>query len=64
MRIFHLHALEETTAEMGRHSPLLPTAIPIRFGPYACSLTESSFEAMFSNLKIEESRWLAHGASA
>lgn len=32
----------------------------IRFGIYACSPENSSFTAMFSDLKITECQWLAH----
>ncbi|MFK7803219.1 MAG: DUF1349 domain-containing protein [Anaerolineae bacterium] len=60
MRIFHLHALGETTAEMGKLNPPAQAVLPIRFGPYACSPTESSFEAVFKNMQIEPCRWLAH----
>ncbi|MEZ4638842.1 MAG: DUF1349 domain-containing protein [Caldilineaceae bacterium] len=35
MRIFHLHRLGETTAEMGKLDPPAPAAQPIRFGVYA-----------------------------
>ena len=32
----------------------------IRFGIYACSPEESSFEAKFSRLEVSECKWLAH----
>ena len=32
----------------------------IRFGIYACSPEESSFRAVFSNMKLTECQWLAH----
>ncbi len=32
----------------------------IRFGIYACSPEESSFEAVFSDMEITECRWLEH----
>lgn len=60
MRIFHLHALGETTAEMGKLDPPAPAAKPIRFGLYACSPLNSSFEARFDNLKYEDCLWRAH----
>lgn len=47
MRIFHLHRL--TSAEQ-----------TIRFGVYACSPVDSSFEAHFDNFKLEKSIWEAH----
>ena len=51
MRVFHLHALGETTAEQA--SP---------FGVYACSPTQSSFEATFDHFELEECLWKAHGS--
>ena len=32
----------------------------IRFGVYACSPEESSFKAVFTNMKITECQWFAH----
>ncbi len=32
----------------------------IRFGVYACSPEESSFQAVFTNMKITECKWKAH----
>ncbi len=32
----------------------------IRFGIYACSPEDSSFQASFSNMEITECKWLAH----
>ncbi|EJL6325651.1 DUF1349 domain-containing protein, partial [Vibrio cholerae] len=43
MRIFHLHQLGETTIEMGKCNPPLPTQKVASFGVYACSPSESSF---------------------
>jgi regulation of enolase protein 1 (concanavalin A-like superfamily) len=60
MRIFHLHNLGETTAEMGKLNPPAPAAQPIRFGLYACSPLNSSFEARFDHLKLEDCLWMAH----
>lgn len=60
MRIFHLHVLEETTEEMGKVNPPLPTINSIRFGVYACSPSDSSFTAQFTNFKLESCTWLAH----
>jgi regulation of enolase protein 1 (concanavalin A-like superfamily) len=61
MRIFHLHILGETTAEMGRLDPPAPARQPVPFGLYACSPLESSFEARFDHLKLEDCLWKAHG---
>lgn len=36
----------------------------IRFGVYACSPEESSFKAVFTNMKITECQWLAHDGQA
>jgi regulation of enolase protein 1 (concanavalin A-like superfamily) len=62
MRIFHLHHLGETSAEMGRLSPPAPAEQPIQFGFYACSPLNSSFEAQFSDWKLEDCLWMAHNA--
>lgn len=60
MRIFHLHALGETTIEMGKLNPPLPITESIRFGVYACSPTNSSFRAEFSGFEFEHCKWNAH----
>jgi uncharacterized protein len=60
MRVFHLHCLGETTIEMGKLNPPAPAAQPVRFGLYACSPLDSSFDARFSNLKLEPCLWQAH----
>jgi regulation of enolase protein 1 (concanavalin A-like superfamily) len=60
MRIFHLHRLGETTEEMGRLDPPAPAVSPIQFGLYACSPLESSFEAHFSDVWLDEGQWMAH----
>jgi uncharacterized protein len=60
MRIFHLHALGETTVEMGKLNPPAPARQPAPFGLYACSPLKSSFEARFDNLKLEHCLWMAH----
>jgi uncharacterized protein len=60
MRIFHLHRLGETTEAMGKlDSPAAPEH-PLKFGLYACSPLESSFEAVFDNIKLEDCIWRAH----
>ncbi|EKF9603807.1 DUF1349 domain-containing protein, partial [Vibrio cholerae] len=50
MRIFHLHQLGETTIEMGKCNPPLPTQKVASFGVYACSPSESSFTAKFTEM--------------
>lgn len=60
MRIFHLHALGETTEEMGRSNPPLPAGTMVPFGLYACSPSDSSFTAVFSDMSLEPCKWLAH----
>ena len=61
MRVFHLHVLGETTAEMGKLNPPAPAAQAIRFGVYACSPLNASFEAVFDHWTFEDCQWLAHG---
>jgi regulation of enolase protein 1 (concanavalin A-like superfamily) len=60
MRLFHLHKLGETTAEMGQSDPPMPAAQSIPFGIYACSPLQSSFEARFDNFSLEPCLWRAH----
>jgi regulation of enolase protein 1 (concanavalin A-like superfamily) len=59
MRLFHLHKLGETTAEMGQIDPPMPAAQSIPFGLYACSPLQSSFEARFDNFLLEPCLWRA-----
>jgi regulation of enolase protein 1 (concanavalin A-like superfamily) len=61
MRIFHLHCLGETTEDMGQLDPPAPAEQAVRFGLYACSPLDSSFEARFDCLTLEGCRWRAHG---
>ena len=44
MRICHMHEAADT----------------IRFGIYACSPEDSSFKATFTNIKMDECKWMAH----
>ena len=60
MRVFHLHALGETTAGMGKLNPPEPAEQPVRFGLYACSPLNSSFVAMFDNFRFDDCLWKAH----
>lgn len=60
MRIFHLHKLGETTAEMGKLNPPARPEQSVKFGIYACSPLDSSFTAVFEEFKLEGCRWLAH----
>ena len=60
MRIFHLHQLGETSEFMGKKNPPLPADLPVRFGVYACSPLNSSFTAIFSEMRLEPCKWLAH----
>jgi len=60
MRIFHLHCLGETTAEMGQMDPPTPPEEPVRFGLYACSPAQSSFKAVFTKFQLEDCIWKAH----
>jgi len=61
MRIFHLHKLGETSAEMGKLNPPAHPEQSIRFGLYACSPLESTFTATFEDNKFEKCKWMAHG---
>jgi regulation of enolase protein 1 (concanavalin A-like superfamily) len=61
MRVFHLHSLGDTTAEMGKMTPSALTGSRVRFGLYACSPTNSSFKTVFSEPKLEDCGWNAHG---
>lgn len=63
MRIFHLHSLGETTAEMGKLNPPAPAKLPVRFGLYACSPLDSSFIATFDNFELDTCLWMAHSTS-
>ena len=60
MRIFHLHCLGETSAEMGKLNPPSLPEKPINFGLYACSPLNSSFTAKFDNFKFDQCLWKAH----
>ena len=60
MRIFHVHKLGETTAEMGKLNPPARPEQPVRFGIYACSPLDSSFTAVFEDFGLAECGWLAH----
>jgi len=62
MRIFHLHRLGETTAEMGRLDPPAAASQSIRFGLYACSPLDSSFTARFDAFLLTDCAWRAHAA--
>jgi len=61
MRIFHLHCIGKTSAEMGKLNPPAPAERPIQFGLYACSPLNSSFEARFNNFKLDNCFWMTHG---
>lgn len=60
MRIFHMHAMGDTTIEMGQLDPPAPAVQTIPFGLYACSPLDSSFEAQFEDMTIEDCLWLSH----
>ena len=60
MRVFHLIALGETTIEMAKANPPLPAMENTRFGFYACSPSESSFRAEFTDIMYEPCKWQAH----
>ena len=60
MRIFHLHLLGETLPEMGRLNPPASAEKSIQFGLYACSPSNSSFQAKFEHFRLDDSLWKAH----
>lgn len=62
MRVFHLHKLGETSEEMGRMEPLPADGVPVRFGLYACSPTQSSFTAEFDEFTLTDCVWASHFA--
>lgn len=62
MRVFHLHCLGETTAEMGKLNPPAPAVQSISFGLYACSPLNSSFTAVFDHVALENCLWMAHNS--
>lgn len=64
MRIFHLHQLGATTLEMGNRNPPQAAESSIRFGLYACSPLNSSFEACFNHFKLQNCLWMAHGSAS
>lgn len=64
MRIFHLHVLGDTTADMGKSNSPQSALKKISYGIYACSPQDSSFESTFSHMSLEPSQWLAHTVEA
>jgi len=60
MRIFHMALLGETSVEMGKANPALPTQAEVQFGVYACSPGESSFEARFERFCKSDCLWKSH----
>jgi len=60
MRIFHLQALGETSLTMGKSNPPMPATNNVAFGVYACSPSDSSFTAIFSDMSLNLCEWLAH----
>ncbi len=60
MRIFHLHQLGDTSLEMAAANPPNDTLNSVKFGVYACSPGESSFDADFDQLTYGPSLWQAH----
>lgn len=59
LRIFHLHRLGETTADMGG-AAVLPDGPTVAIGVYACSPEDSSFEAQFDRIHLQPSVWQPH----
>lgn len=62
MRIFHLHRLGETDPLLAAQVLPQGEAPAIALGLYACSPMDSSFNARFSELRLEPCGWQGHGA--
>lgn len=62
VRIFHISKLGETTQEMGFNDDFSAGIAPVKFGLYACSPLESSFTAVFKEMKFEPCQWEKHCA--
>ena len=60
MRVFHMHKLGETTAQMGKVNLPLEATQSVKIGLYACSPTNSSFEAHFEQCTITKTKWTSH----
>lgn len=60
MIIFDVNSLQWTRKPQDFHAE----DGKIRFGIYACSPEESSFTAVFSDMKITECAWKAHDGQA
>ncbi|MEM7736566.1 MAG: DUF1349 domain-containing protein [Deinococcota bacterium] len=61
LRIFHMHALGETSLDMGQQDVLPDDGQAVRVGIYACSPLDSSFEVRFDEARLEPSTWRAEG---
>lgn len=60
MRIFHLHSIGETLPKIPKTNLPLQLEPPINYGLYACSPSNSSFEARFDEFSFENCKWTAH----
>lgn len=60
MRVCHFHALGETTREMGHEASPDTKGKEVLVGLYACSPLDSSFEAVFDSILLEENQWAPH----
>ena len=61
LRIFHCHSLTKPSTEGGGLTPAAPIEPSIRFGLYACSPLNSSFEAKFDHFKLDNCLWKTYG---
>ncbi len=61
LRIFHVHRLGKPSGEMDDLKPATSTEQSIRFGLYACSPLNSSFEAKFDRFQLDNCLWKAYG---
>jgi len=62
MRIFHLHCLDDSSDETASLNHPVQAGTIIRFGVYACSPSDSSFEAEFNNFTLEDCLWKSHNS--
>ena len=60
LRILHMPALGETTADMGRSAPTDLPRPRVEVGVYACSPEASSFSARFDRISVRPSLWQPH----
>lgn len=60
MRICHLHRLGDTDETQEKDAGSRVNSVPVKFGLYACSPNNSSFNARFYNFSFGPCGWFAH----